>query len=38
MLLSEDRTNKNSIVSWCHDQAAYAGRGLTINQVIMAVF
>ena len=38
VLLSKDCRITNLIVSWCHDQVAHAGRGVTINQVRMSGF
>ena len=38
VLLSKDCRITNLIVSWCHDQVAHAGRGITINQVRMSGF
>ena len=38
MLLPKDCKITNLIVSWCHDQVAHAGRGITINQVRMSGF
>ena len=36
--LPKDCRITNLIVSWCHDQVAHAGRGITINQVRIFVF
>ena len=38
MLLPSDCRITNLIVSWCHDQVANPGRGITINQVMMSCF
>ena len=36
--IAKDCRITNLIVSWCHDQVAHAGRGITINQVRIFVF
>ena len=38
MLFPKDCRITNLIVSWCHDQTAHTGRGITINQARMSGF